>query len=155
MARADTPWYRSAAATVAAGIAGLVVVAGLVIAVIRMSAQWDSPESQTFVPPATPLPGLPHHIATTSTTSTPTFTTSVKLSTTDIGLPGETTTTGSSTTGTSTTTSTTAPATTSTTESTTTSRPPSTTTAAPAPSTTHTSRPGPRINVTRTLYPPP
>ena len=134
MARADTPWYRSAAATVAAGIAGLVVVAGLVIAVIRMSAHWDSPGSQTFVPPASPLPGLPHHIATTSTSSASLYTTSVKLSTTDIGLPGETTTTGSSTTETSTTT-------------------PST--AAPPPPPPPPSRPGPRINVPRTLTPPP
>ena len=82
------PWYRSSAATFAAGLLGLALIAALVMTVIKMSGQWNTHDSETVLPPGTHLPEPPHFAgATTSGTST-TYTT-VRLSTTDIGLPTE------------------------------------------------------------------
>ncbi|HNA50899.1 MAG TPA: hypothetical protein PKI02_13560 [Mycobacterium sp.] len=88
MAPDNEPWYRSSAATLAAGLIGLALVAGLVIAVVQMSSRWDTTTSDIVVPPGTHVPEAPHVMATTPTSST-SYTTSVRLSTTDIGLPLE------------------------------------------------------------------
>ncbi|WP_059015467.1 hypothetical protein [Mycobacterium sp. M26] len=147
MAPETTPWYRTSAATFAAGLLGLGIIAGLVYAVITMSGQWSGDDSETVVPPGTHLPEPPHFAATTTSATSTTYTT-VRLSTTDIGLPGEV----SSTTGTTTPTDLPVP----------TSPPPG----AVAPTfpgsfptrVTHppgTNRTGPRLNETRTLFPQP
>ncbi len=143
-----TPWYRSSAATLAAGLLGLGIIAGLVFAVITMSGRWSSGESETVVPPGTHLPEPPHFAATTTAGTSTTYTT-VRLSTTDIGVPGEAGSTTATTTPTDTPAVPTAP-------------PPG----AVAPTfpgsfptrVTHppgTIRTGPRLNETRTLYPQP
>jgi len=95
----NEPWFRSPAATLAAGLVGLALVAGLVIAVVQMSSRWDTTDPDIVVPPGTHLPEAPHVMATT-TSSTSTSYTTVKLSTTDIGLPIEAP-SGSTTTSTS------------------------------------------------------
>ena len=82
------PWYRSSWAIFAAGLLGLGLVAGLVMAVITMSGQWHGGDSETVPPPGTHLPEPPHFAGTTSAGSSTTYTT-VRLSTTDIGLPTE------------------------------------------------------------------
>ncbi|MCX2933864.1 hypothetical protein ORI20_26690 [Mycobacterium sp. CVI_P3] len=87
-----TPWYRTSAATSAAGLLGLALIAILVYAVITMSSKWSSPESDTVLPPGTHLPEPPHVVGKSSS-STSTSYPNVRLSTTDIGLPGESTTT--------------------------------------------------------------
>ncbi|KAA0111351.1 hypothetical protein [Mycolicibacterium sp. P1-5] len=99
MPQHKAPWYRSAAATSVAGLLGLAVVALLVYAVVTMSSTWSTTDNETVLPPATRLPDAPH-IAKTSAGSTSTSYPSARLSTTDIGLPGESTT--SSTTSSST-----------------------------------------------------
>ncbi|WP_328350414.1 hypothetical protein OG976_15800 [Mycobacterium sp. NBC_00419] len=147
MARDTTPWYRSSAATLAAGLLGLGIIAALVFTVVRMSGQWNTGETDTVVPPGTHLPEPPHFAATTTAGTSTTYTT-VRLSTTDIGLPGET------------------PSTTGTTTPTDVSAPPTPPPGAVAPTfpgsfptrVTHppgTTRSGPRLNETRTLYPQP
>ena len=104
------PWYRSSGATFAAGLLGLGLVAGLVMAVITMSGQWHGGDSETVPPPGTHLPEPPHFAGTTSAGSSTTYTT-VRLSTTDIGLPTESATSSSSTTPSSTTSGTDTPST--------------------------------------------
>jgi hypothetical protein len=99
MPQHKAPWYRSAAATSAAGLLGLAAVALLVYAVVTMSSKWSTTDNETVLPPGTHLPDAPH-IAKTSAGSTSTSYPSARLSTTDIGLPGESTT--SSTTSSST-----------------------------------------------------
>ena len=147
MARETTPWYRSSAATLAAGLLGLGIIAALVFTVIKMSGQWNTGETEPVVPPGTHLPEPPHFAATTTAGTSTTYTT-VRLSTTDIGLPGET------------------PSTTGTTTPTEVSPPPTPPPGAVAPTfpgsfptrVTHppgTTRSGPRLNETRTLYPQP
>jgi hypothetical protein len=91
------PWYRSSGATLAAGLLGLAVVAGLVMAVITMSGQWNTRDSETVLPPGTYLPEPPHFAGTTTAGSSTTYTT-VRLSTTDIGLPNESAASSSTTT---------------------------------------------------------
>ena len=90
MAPDKQPWYQSSGATLAAGLAGLALVAGLVMAVVQMSSRWGTTDSDTVLPPGTHLPDVPHFNATTGTGSSTSYTTSVQLSTTDIGLPSET-----------------------------------------------------------------
>jgi len=97
MPQQTTPWYRTAAATTAAGLLGLVVIAILVYAVITMSSKWSTEETDTVVPPGTYVPQAPH-VAGSSKSSTSTSYPQVRLSTTDIGVPGETTTSGTPTT---------------------------------------------------------
>jgi hypothetical protein len=91
------PWYRSSGATFAAGLLGLALIAGLVMAVITMSGQWATRDSETVLPPGTHMPEPPHFAGTTSAGSSTTYTT-VRLSTTDIGLPNESGTSSSTTT---------------------------------------------------------
>ncbi|MCV7344970.1 hypothetical protein [Mycolicibacterium rhodesiae] len=95
MPQHKAPWYRSAAATSAAGLLGLAVVAILVYAVVTMSSKWSTTDTETVLPPGTHIPDAPH-IAKTTSGSTSTSYPSVQLSTTDIGLPGESTTSGTS-----------------------------------------------------------
>jgi hypothetical protein len=90
------PWYRSSGATFAAGLLGLALVAGLVMLVITMSGQWHVRDSDTVVPPGTYMPEPPHFAGTTAGSST--SYTSVRVSTTDIGLPTESATSSSGTT---------------------------------------------------------
>ncbi|BBY58933.1 hypothetical protein [Mycolicibacterium sarraceniae] len=93
MPQQPTPWYRTAAATSAAGLLGLAVIAILVYAVVTMSSKWSTEEPATVLPPGTYVPQAPH-IANSSTSSTSTSYPPVRLSTTEIGAPGETTTSG-------------------------------------------------------------
>ncbi|SBS77805.1 conserved exported hypothetical protein [uncultured Mycobacterium sp.] len=93
MPQQTTPWYRSAAATSAAGLLGLAVIAILVYAVVTMSSKWSTSEPESVVPPGTYVPEAPHVAKTTSGSTTTSYPT-VRLSTTDIGLPGESTTSG-------------------------------------------------------------
>ena len=93
MPQQTTPWYRSAAATSVAGVLGLALIAILVYAVVTMSSKWSTSETETVLPPGTHLPQAPH-IAKTTSGSTTTSYPSVRLSTTDIGRPGESTTSG-------------------------------------------------------------
>ena len=85
----ETPWYRTTAATFTAGGVGVILVAGLVVAVVQMSDEWSTPTSTvlttavTSAPPSSTRERQPF-IITPSDTST-TFTTSVPLSTTEIG----------------------------------------------------------------------
>lgn len=144
MASEKTPWYRSAGATAAAGLLGLALIAILVMTVVNMSSKWTSPETAPVLPPGTHLPEPPQFAGTT-TASTSTSYPSVRLSTTDIGLPGESTTSDTSST-----------------EPTPSALPtdgvaptfpgsfPTRVTNPPGPRTT---RPGPRLNVTRTASP--
>jgi hypothetical protein len=91
MAREQKPqktWYRSSGATFAAGLLGVALIAGLVMAVITMAGQWNTRDSETVLPPGTYLPEPPHFAGTTTAGSSTTYTT-VRLSTTDIGLPTE------------------------------------------------------------------
>jgi hypothetical protein len=96
MAREQKPWYRSSGATFAAGLLGLALITGLVMLVITMSGQWNVRDSETVLPPGTYMPEPPHFAGTTAGTST--SYTSVRVSTTDIGLPNESATSSSSTT---------------------------------------------------------
>ncbi len=91
------PWYRSSGATFGAGLLGLALVAGLVMAVITMSGQWNTRDSETVLPPGTQMPEPPHFAGTTTAGSSTTYTT-VRLSTTDIGLPTESATSSGTTT---------------------------------------------------------
>ncbi|HEY5148808.1 MAG TPA: hypothetical protein VIJ23_03115 [Mycobacterium sp.] len=149
------PWYRSSAATFGAGLLGLALIAGLVMTVITMSGQWNTRDSETVVPPGTHFPEPPHFAGTTTAGSSTTYTT-VRLSTTDIGLPAETATSSSPTSSSSASSS-------SGTDTPTSSAPPPPATAPTFPGrfptrVTHppgTTRSGPRINETRTLNPTP
>ncbi len=95
MPQHKAPWYRSSAATTAAGLLGLALIAILVYAVVSMSSKWSSTDTETIPLPGTRLPAPPHIAKTTSGTTSPSYP-SVRLSTTDIGLPGESTTSSSS-----------------------------------------------------------
>ena len=50
MPQHKAPWYRSAAATSAAGLLGLAVVALLVYAVVTMSSKWSTTDSEKCSP---------------------------------------------------------------------------------------------------------
>jgi hypothetical protein len=142
-----TPWYRSAAATSAAGLLGLALIAILVMAVVTMSSKWNTSETETVLPPGSHLPEPPHIAKTTSASTTKSAYPSARLSTTDIGLPGESTTSGTS----------------SSSAEPTSQIPPSEQIAPTFPGTfptrvtnppgTRTTRAGPRINETRTASP--
>jgi hypothetical protein len=134
------PWYRTSAAVSTAGVLGIVLVGGLVVTVVKMSDQWSRPSVSTVMTtvPTTQqtLRSTEPFIATPSSTPPSSFPTSVRVSTTDIGVPGETT-TGSSETSPS--------------ESSTTRRTPRTQSSDENPTTTTRKRP--RLNETRTLSP--
>lgn len=78
---------------------GAALVAGLVVTVVRMSDQWTRPTPTVMT---TSIPTTQQTLRTTEpfiatpTYDSSTFPTSVRLSTTDIGVPGESTTTESS-----------------------------------------------------------
>ena len=95
MPQHQAPWYRSAAATTAAGLLGLALIAILVYAVVTMSSKWNTSETETMLPPGTRIPDAPHIAKTTSSSKSTSYPT-VRLSTTDIGLPGESTTSSTS-----------------------------------------------------------
>jgi hypothetical protein len=92
-----TPWYRTSAATSAAGVLGLAVIALLVYAVITMSSEWSSPETETVAPPGTYVPEAPHIAGNSNESSTSTSYSQVRLSTTEIGLPSDSATSGTTT----------------------------------------------------------
>ena len=94
MPQHKAPWYRSSAATSAAGLLGLALIAILVYAVVTMSSKWSTTETETVLPPGTHLPQAPQVKNKTTSASTSTSYPSVRLSTTEIGLPGESTTSG-------------------------------------------------------------
>ncbi|CAJ1509476.1 hypothetical protein [[Mycobacterium] burgundiense] len=136
----EVPWHRNPNVVFTAGALGLLLIVALVITVVRMSDEWSKPEQTTvFTTPRTPEPTTSRErqpFVVTPSESTTTFTTSVPLSTTDIGVPPPAE--GPTETGTTTTT---------------------TTTTAEAPDTdedseaTTTTRKRPRFNQTRTLFP--
>ncbi|WP_319436966.1 hypothetical protein [Mycobacterium sp. RTGN5] len=146
MPQQTTPWYRTAAATSAAGLLGLALIAILVYAVVTMSSKWSTEETDTVVPPGTYVPEAPH-IAGSSKSSTTTSYPQVRLSTTDIGVPSGSTTSG----------------TTSSSAESTSETPPAERTAPTFPGTfptrvtnppgTRNTRPGPRLNETRSASP--
>jgi hypothetical protein len=146
MPQQTTPWYRTAGATSAAGLLGLAVIAILVYAVVTMSSKWSTEESDTVVPPGTYVPEAPH-VAGSSKSSTSTSYPQVRLSTTDIGLPGQSTTSGT-TSSSAAPTSEIPPA-----ERTAPTFPGSFPTRITNPPGIHTTRPGPRLNETRTASP--
>lgn len=128
-----------------AGVVGAALVAGLVVTVVKMSDQWTSPTPTvmtTSVPTTQQTLRTTEPFIATPTYSSTSFPTSVRLSTTDIGVPGESTTT----------TTTTDSSATSTTDS-----PTSRSTRSPGgqddDETTTTTRKRPRLNETRTLSP--
>jgi hypothetical protein len=145
MPQQTTPWYRSAAATSAAGLLGLALIAILVYTVVTMSSKWSNSEPESVIPPGTYVPEAPHAAKTTSGSTTTSYPT-VRLSTTDIGRPGE------STSGTTSSSATSSP-----------DIPPAERTAPTFPGTfptrvtnppgPRTSRPGPRLNETRGASP--
>lgn len=95
------PWYRTPAAVSTAGAVGIALVGGLVFTVVKMSDQWSQPPTMSTVLSTVPttqqtLRSTTPFIVTPSSTATSSFPTSIRLSTTDIGVPGETTTTDSS-----------------------------------------------------------
>ena len=88
------PWYRTPAAVSTAGVVGLALVGGLVFTVVKMSDQWSQPPTMSTVMTTVPttqqtLRTTTPFIATPTSTVTSSFPTSVRLSTTDIGVPGE------------------------------------------------------------------
>lgn len=141
-------WYRSSTATLVAGVVGLVLIAGLVVAVVQMSGRWNTREES--IVPAPFVPEAPYVVATTrastSAGSSTSYPPGVQVSTTDIGLPSEIPTSSAATSSDSPSPSPSSP-------------PPSTQATAPTfpgPFPTRvTGRPGPRLNETRTLYPKP
>jgi len=141
----DQPWYRTTAATVAAGGLGAVLLAALVYAIVQFSDDWTNPAPTMLTTVGTPPPapstesGRAPFVITPSGTST-TFTTSVPVSTTNIGVPTDQTTTGSDTSATSTTSGTTTTTTT-------------TTTGGAGEQEPTTTRKRPRLNETRTFSP--
>jgi hypothetical protein len=145
-----TPWYRSATAISASGLLGLALIAVLVYAVVTMSSKWSTEETETVLPPGTHLPEPPHVAGKTSGSRTPSSYPSAQLSTTDIGLPGESTTTGTSSSESS---STESPSQVPPSEQTAPTFPGTFPTRVTNPPGPHTTRAGPRINETRTASP--
>lgn len=143
--RDDHPWYRTTAATVAAGGIGAVLLAALVYTIVQFSDDWTNPAptmltTAAIPPPAPTTPGDRAPFVITPTDTSTTFTTSVPVSTTDIGVPTDQTTTGSDTSATSTTSGTTTTTTT-------------TTTGGAGEQEPTTTRKRPRLNETRTFSP--
>jgi hypothetical protein len=92
VAAENEPWYRQPAATFTAGGLGLLAIIALVVAVVQMSDDWSQPSTSVFTTPATTeqtLRSTQPFVVTPSDTSS-SYPTS-RLSTTEIGLPGETT----------------------------------------------------------------
>ena len=92
MAADNEPWYRTPAAITTAGVVGLVLIAALVFTVVQLSDDWSQPDTTVYTTPATTEQTLrttqPFVITPSeSSTSYPTS----RLSTTEIGVPGETT----------------------------------------------------------------
>lgn len=88
----DEPWYRTPAAIVTAGVVGLVLIVALVFTVVHFSDDWSQPDTTVYTTPVTTEQTLrttePFVITPSeSSTSYPTS----QLSTTEIGVPGETT----------------------------------------------------------------
>ncbi|WP_445168273.1 hypothetical protein ACTXG7_02445 [Mycolicibacterium sp. Dal123E01] len=96
MPKHTAPWYRSSAATSAAGLLGLALIAILVYAVVTMSSKWSTSETETVLPPGTYVPEAPHAAKTTSASKPNSSYPTTRLSTTDIGLPGQSTTSATS-----------------------------------------------------------
>jgi len=138
--QADEPWYRTTQAAVTGGVIGLGLLIALVLAVVRLSDDWGRPQETVFttepvtLTTTTPRPSDGQPFIITPSYSSSTYTTSVPLSTTDIGLPTDsgtdttTTTSGTDTSGAD-------------------SAPEST------DDQTTTTRKRPRLNETRRLYP--
>ena len=99
----DQPWYRTPAATFTAGGFGAALIAALVYTVVQMSDEWSTPQNTVLTTPVTTQSAPTEtrdkqtFVITPSDTST-TFTTSVPLSTTEIGNPTDATTSGTDTT---------------------------------------------------------
>ncbi len=105
----DRPWYRTTAATVAAGGVGAGLLAALVYTVVQFSDDWTNPAPTMLTtagipPPAPTTQGDRQPFVITPTDTSTTFSTSVSVSTTDIGVPTALTPTTSTTTATTTTT---------------------------------------------------
>lgn len=154
---APVPWQHNPTVVFAAGALGVVLLLALVITVVRMSDRWTETTDPVpgFAPTVRHLPTTTSprsKLIVTPTESSTTYTTSVPLSTTEIGLPPpelepesptETDTETPDPDDTETTTTTT----TTTTETTAASD------ADDATATTTTTRKRPRLNETRTLGP--
>ncbi|CAJ1586117.1 hypothetical protein [[Mycobacterium] wendilense] len=141
----EVPWHHNSNVVIAAGVAGVVLIAALVVTVVRMSDQWSKPtetiyRTTTWTPDPTTTSRQRQPFVVTPSESTTSFTTSVPLSTTDIGVPPPMETTETSESETSETSTTT----------TTTTR---TTAAEDTDEATTTTRKRPRLNQTRTLFP--
>jgi hypothetical protein len=92
VAAENEPWYRQPAATFTAGGIGLLAIVGLVVTVVQFSDDWGQPATSVFTTPATTeqtLRSTQPFVITPSDTSS-SYPTS-RLSTTEIGVPGETT----------------------------------------------------------------
>jgi hypothetical protein len=88
----NEPWYRTPGAIITAGVVGLVLIAALIFTVVQFSDDWSQPDTTVYTTPVTTEQTLrttePFVITPSeSSTSYPTS----RLSTTEIGAPGETT----------------------------------------------------------------
>jgi hypothetical protein len=95
VAEENQPWFRQPAAIFAAGGAGLVLLIALVVTVVKLSDQWSQPISTTVfttqVTTEQTLRSTEPFVVTPSDSST-SYPTSVSVSTTEIGLPSDSTT---------------------------------------------------------------
>jgi hypothetical protein len=94
----NEPWYRTPAAIITAGVVGLVLIAALIFTVVQFSDDWSQPDTTVYTTPVTTEQTLrttePFVITPSeSSTSYPTS----RLSTTEIGAPGDTSGTDTST----------------------------------------------------------
>ncbi|MET0703135.1 MAG: hypothetical protein ABWY93_26115 [Mycobacterium sp.] len=92
MAAENEPWYRQPAAIFTAGGIGLLAIVALVVTVVQFSDDWSRPATSVFTTQATTeqtLRSTEPFVITPSDTSS-SYPTS-RLSTTEIGVPGETT----------------------------------------------------------------
>jgi hypothetical protein len=101
VAEENQPWYRQPPAIFTAGAAGLVLIIALVVTVVELSDDWSQPSTTVFTTPATTEQTLrstqPFVVTPDSSTSYPS---GASVSTTEIGLPSDSTTSGTETTGT-------------------------------------------------------
>jgi hypothetical protein len=101
VAEENQPWYRQPPAIFTAGAAGLVLIIALVVTVVELSDDWSQPSTTVFTTPATTEQTLrstqPFVVTPDSSTSYPS---GASVSTTEIGLPSDSTTSGTDTTGT-------------------------------------------------------
>jgi hypothetical protein len=96
----NQPWHREPAAIFAAGAAGLVLLIALVVTVVELSDDWSQPSTTVYTTQATTTEQTlrstePFVITPNSSTSYPS---GAPLSTTEIGLPDQSTTSGTDTT---------------------------------------------------------